>query len=111
MLYIWLIFLLSAFCSTATIDARTSWHKKPTIEPAKEHIIAAPKQPIPERVNEKRAAEKEYTFLIYIAGNNNLYSFIDSNLRQLMEIGSNNLINIVVQVDKFGTQDLSLIHI
>src|SRR5262245_35929194 len=42
-------------------------------------------------------APKEWTFLIYINGNNNLDSFGALNIKQMEQVGSTDKINIVVQ--------------
>lgn len=49
---------------------------------------------------------KEWSVLVYIAANNDLHSFADANVKQLMALGSNELINLVMQIDKFGTRDV-----
>lgn len=43
--------------------------------------------------------KKDWTILIYIAGDNNLYKFALRNLEQLKQVGSNELLNIVVHFD------------
>lgn len=43
------------------------------------------------------AGEKEWTFLIFLNGNNNLDSFGAFNINQMEKIGSNENVNIVVQ--------------
>ena len=55
----------------------------------------------------KRTDKKPWTFLVYIAARNDLYPFSKTNIRQMLEVGSNGNINIVVQLDepgKKGTQ-------
>jgi hypothetical protein len=42
---------------------------------------------------------KEWTILIYIAGDNDLYRFAIRNLQQLLQLGSSDLLNIVVHFD------------
>lgn len=43
--------------------------------------------------------KKDWTFIVYIAADNDLRSFAARNIKQMAEIGSNNHINIVVQLD------------
>jgi len=43
--------------------------------------------------------KKEWTVLIYIAGDNNLYKFALRNIEQLKQVGSNELLNILVHFD------------
>ncbi|KKT01587.1 MAG: Peptidase C11 clostripain [candidate division TM6 bacterium GW2011_GWF2_43_17] len=44
-------------------------------------------------------AEKEWTFLIYMSADNDLYQFAWRNLAQAAEIGSNQNLNVVVHLD------------
>lgn len=43
--------------------------------------------------------EKEWTFIVYMAADNDLRSFAAKNIKQMTEIGSNSHINIVVHLD------------
>ncbi len=45
---------------------------------------------------------KPWTLLVYIAANNNLHTFALQNMRQMVRVGSNSNINIVVQFDGIG---------
>ncbi len=47
----------------------------------------------------KLPLEKDITLIVYLAGVNNLGYFLRKNLNQLSEIGSNNHMNILVQLD------------
>jgi hypothetical protein len=42
---------------------------------------------------------KDWTFIVYIAADNDLRSFAARNIKQMAQIGSNQFINIVVQLD------------
>ncbi|HEY8280004.1 MAG TPA: hypothetical protein VIH99_10285, partial [Bdellovibrionota bacterium] len=44
-----------------------------------------------------RAAEKEWTFLLFLNGNNNLDSYGALNINQMEEVGSSDQVNLVVQ--------------
>jgi len=46
--------------------------------------------------------EKEWNFIVYFAGNNNLYRYVDHNLKQMMRVGSNDRINVLAQIDQAG---------
>jgi hypothetical protein len=46
------------------------------------------------------AVKKPWTVLVYIAGDNDLYQFVDLNLKQMMKIGSNDTVNILVYLCK-----------
>jgi len=50
---------------------------------------------------------KEWNIFVYIAGNNNLHRFLEANIQQAMSIGSNDKINIIIQVDKLGTREIT----
>lgn len=43
--------------------------------------------------------KKDWTFIVYMAGDNDLRSFVARNIRQMAQIGSNQHINIVVHLD------------
>jgi len=106
-----LFFSLFLFCVFAVNKsaARTSLHRNSAHHAARTAEIAEKKISNPVRAPLKPAIQpgKEWNIFVYIAGNNDLYSFIDANLRQMAAIGSNQSINIIVQVDKFGTQDVT----
>ncbi len=46
-----------------------------------------------------KSAKKPWTFIIYIAGDNDLRAFVTNNLKQMANIGSNEYINIVAHLD------------
>lgn len=50
----------------------------------------------------KTMPKKEWTILIYIQACNNLESFAHKNLREMMRVGSNDKINILVELHKPG---------
>lgn len=45
---------------------------------------------------------KEWTFVVYMAADNNLYYFARQNLEAMKNVGSNDRINIIVQLDHRG---------
>lgn len=47
-------------------------------------------------VTSAQSANKSWTFLVYLAGANDLDSFIQQNMNQMMAVGSNDKINILV---------------
>lgn len=49
------------------------------------------------------AAPKEWTFMIYMAGDNNLENVAMRNINQLEKVGSTNAVNFVVQADRSGS--------
>lgn len=48
---------------------------------------------------ETRAAKKPWTFIVYIAADNDLRGFAARNIKQMAQVGSNKNVNIVVQLD------------
>lgn len=54
------------------------------------------------------SSEKEWTFLVYLNGDNNLNSYGDKDVKEMMGVGSNENVNIVVLRD-FGTRQSSKI--
>ena len=50
-------------------------------------------------------ATKEWTFLVYIAGDNDLSRFSMRNLEDMAKVGSNKNINIVAHLDRFGSEE------
>src|SRR3990172_569950 len=60
-------------------------------EPINEHLNAA--------FSTDKSAKKPWTFIIYIAGDNDLRAFVTNNLKQMASIGSNEYINIVAHLD------------
>lgn len=49
-----------------------------------------------------RAAEKEWTFLLFLNGHNNLSSYGDMNLKDMEKVGSSDQVNIVVEWGQEG---------
>lgn len=47
----------------------------------------------------QKSFSKQWTFIVYIAGDNDLRSFAVKSIKQMAQIGSNTNINIVVQLD------------
>ncbi|MCK4517764.1 hypothetical protein KAT92_03250, partial [Candidatus Babeliales bacterium] len=53
----------------------------------------------------------KWNFIVYIASNNNLHRYVQQNITQMQEVGSNKNINIVVQLDNFGKQEVTRLFI
>jgi hypothetical protein len=47
----------------------------------------------------KSLAKKDWTFIVYIAADNDLRGFAARNIKQMAEVGSNDHLNILVQLD------------
>jgi len=54
---------------------------------------------------ESIAPKKPWTVLIYIAGDNDLFQFVDVNLQQMMKVGTNETVNILVYLCKHAPQE------
>ncbi len=53
---------------------------------------------------ESKAHAGKWNFFVYIAACNNLYRFTQRNIKQMVALGSNKHINIIVQIDQWGTR-------
>lgn len=63
-------------------------------------------------VSYARGGIKEWTFIVYMAADNNLYYFARQNLEAMKNVGSNDKINILVQLDHRGeTKTPERLHI
>ena len=56
-------------------------------------------------------ARKDWNFLVYLAANNNLHTFAIDNLHQMINMGSNKNINIIVQLDEYGGKQINRYYI
>jgi len=57
------------------------------------------------------AQKKQWNVIVYIASNNNLHRYVQQNITQMQEIGSNKNVNIVVQLDNHGKQEVTRLFI
>ena len=53
----------------------------------------------------------KWNFLVYVASNNNLYRFGPLNVDEMKRVGSNERVNIFVQIDQFGKKEVTRYHI
>ncbi|MDQ5890389.1 MAG: hypothetical protein QG604_263 [Candidatus Dependentiae bacterium] len=100
---------LALCCLPSLGSAKTGLHTNPQRERATDTYVL-PKTPAHKEITRELSPQnqqKEWNIFIYIAGNNNLYRFIETNIQQALAIGSNSYINIVIQVDKFGSQEVT----
>lgn len=58
-----------------------------------------------------KKTEKDWTFMVYITSNNDLYEFSELNIKQMESVGSNNNLNIIAQQDSFGKQQIKRLFI
>ncbi|QQR48604.1 hypothetical protein IPF37_03490 [bacterium] len=54
---------------------------------------------------------KDWNIIVYMAANNNLHMFSIKNLQQMIHIGSNERINIIVQLDGYRMEDISRFYL
>ena len=59
----------------------------------------------------EKISKKDWTFLVYMASNSDLSKDAVRALKQMLNIGSTNTINIVVQIYKQGESDIERIYI
>src|SRR5690606_38228930 len=50
----------------------------------------------------KMKPEAKWTFMVYMAGDNNLSDAGDTDLEEMMKVGSNENVNVVVEFDNAG---------
>lgn len=62
------------------------------------HTIAANDSLIA-NTNQTKTIKKPWTFIVYMAADNDLRSFATRNLKQMAQIGSNERVNVVAQLD------------
>ncbi|KKP24298.1 MAG: Clostripain family protease [candidate division TM6 bacterium GW2011_GWF2_28_16] len=58
-----------------------------------------------------KKTEKDWTFMVYITSNNDLYEFSELNLKQMATVGSNDNLNIIAQQDSYGKQEIKRLFI
>lgn len=56
---------------------------------------------------EKATSIPDWNFMAYIAANNNLANFSITNIRQMIKVGSNSNINLIVQLDHQEERNIS----
>jgi len=55
----------------------------------------------------KTPESKDWNFIVYMAANNNLYSFSVRNLQQMIHVGSTNSLNILLQLDGYKQKEVT----
>lgn len=66
---------------------------------ANDAMISLDIDALPLKTRDIAISPKNWTFIVYIAADNDLRSFAARNIKQMAQIGSNQFINIVVQLD------------
>ncbi|MFA5075010.1 MAG: clostripain-related cysteine peptidase [Candidatus Babeliales bacterium] len=64
------------------------------------------KNPQEEKILQETKKIKDWNFLVYAASNNDLFDSALRNVSQMMEVGSTQNINILVQLDTFGKKEI-----
>ncbi|MFC1894427.1 clostripain-related cysteine peptidase [Candidatus Dependentiae bacterium] len=54
---------------------------------------------------------KDWNFMVYITSNNNLYNDSINNIIQMMKVGSNKNLNILIQQDTYGKNEIARYYI
>lgn len=50
----------------------------------------------------KDVKKANWTFMVYIAGDNDLFEFVQRDLKEMAKVGSNEHVSIVAQIDEYG---------
>lgn len=104
----------SVYLLVALVSTFIPAHSKITIPLPASESVATNTSPVPESLplhKNPGVAEKEWNFLVYIAGNNNLHRFINYNLNHMASVGSNDRINIIAHVEGYGKDHISRLYI
>lgn len=92
------------FCETV---AKTNKKTSTLFEKCSKLFNIKKKQLQPTEGIVKRKHLKDWSFIVYMAANNNLHRFALHNFRQMLKVGSNENINIILQIDEFGESEVS----
>lgn len=95
------IFILLLVQSVLTKDLITQYFSLDNTEAACE-VLGLDSNKVAEKskdILKSQQARKTWTFIVYMAADNDLKRFAANNLKQMASIGSNNHINIVAQLD------------
>lgn len=85
----------------------TSTYTKTTLSPFSNSYRAQERVPEKEQQQNLTETTKDWNFYVYFAGRNNLWRYVDLNLSQMEEVGSNERINLIGMVDQFLPDDHS----
>lgn len=59
----------------------------------------------------KLGNKKDWLFLVYIAGNNNLHKFVKLNLKSMSDVGSTKNMHVIAQIDELGRDEITRVHV
>lgn len=59
----------------------------------------------PQELVEKKPVKSDWTFIVYMAADNDLDYFARRNIEEMRTIGSNNNVSIVLQLDRYGAHE------
>lgn len=85
------VLFISIFIATQTIFADFQLHKNLTNFQAPDEVIGI--------ADQKKYPTAHTTFIVYMAADNDLRSFAARNIKQMLEVGSNENIHIVIHLD------------
>ncbi|MBU4256173.1 MAG: hypothetical protein KKB04_02810, partial [Candidatus Thermoplasmatota archaeon] len=84
-----------------------SWNKKEIVD-----VVEVPQQNHNPTISSRaKAVEKEWTFIVYLDADNNLYNYGKEDLNEMEMIGSNANINIVVLMDLNANGDTKAYYV
>jgi hypothetical protein len=59
----------------------------------------------------KESQPREWLFMVYIAGQNNLHKFVKLNLKSMSEEGSSPNVHVIAQVDEAGKDEITRLYV
>jgi hypothetical protein len=101
----WLIFFSGVAWTTSEVE------EKNEIVENKIEVPEITEQISSENTDRINRPIKDWNFIVYIAANNNLHRFSVANIRQMIQAGSSDNINILVQLDGLGQKEVSRLYI
>ncbi|MCF7799564.1 hypothetical protein K9M16_01035 [Candidatus Babeliales bacterium] len=73
--------------------------------------IVSVQAPPEEKILQEAKTIKDWNFFVYAAANNDLFKSAIRNITQMMEVGSSQNINILVQLDTYGKNEVSRYYV
>jgi hypothetical protein len=76
-----------------------------SLQESEESVVSA------ETTDFKETKKKDWLFLVYIAGQNNLHKFVKLNLKNMAEVGSSQNMHVVCQIDELGKNEVTRVQV
>ncbi len=92
---------------TTTVEEKPATEE---INQATSSSITAPTVTI-ESDDFKESQPREWLFMVYIAGQNNLQKFVKLNLKSMSEEGSSQNVHVIAQVDESGKDEITRVYV